>query len=74
MIALLEMTLKTTAQKGQKNKNTHCLQQQTMYQQQQNYSKTCCKLPLKRRPRIGLKDRLLLNAGQKYYILLHAAF
>ena len=30
------------------------------------YSKTCLKRPLKRRLKIVIQDRLLLNAGQKY--------
>ena len=34
------------------------------------YSKTCLKWPLKRRPNIGFQDRLLLNAGQKYCRML----
>ena len=34
------------------------------------YSKTCLKRPLKRRPKIGFQDRLLLNAGQKYCRML----
>ena len=33
---------------------------------QKNYSKTCVKQPLSRRPKIGFQDQLLLNAGQKY--------
>ena len=28
------------------------------------YSKTCVKWPLSKRPKIGLKDQLLLNEGQ----------
>ena len=31
-----------------------------------NYSKTCLKWPLSKRPKIGFQDQLLLNAGQKY--------
>ena len=34
------------------------------------YSTTCLKQPLKKRPKIGLKDRLSLNAGQKYCRML----
>ena len=34
------------------------------------YSKTCLKRPLKRRPKIGTQDRLLLNAGKKYCRML----
>ena len=30
------------------------------------YSKTCVKWPLTKRPKNGFQDRLLLNAGQKY--------
>ena len=30
------------------------------------YSKTCVNWPLSKRPKIGFKDQLLLNAGQKY--------
>ena len=37
------------------------------------YSKTCHKLPLKRRPKIGFQDRLSLNAGQKYCRMPHLA-
>ena len=33
------------------------------------YSKTCLKQPLKR-PTIGFQDRLSLNAGQKYSVIL----
>ena len=29
------------------------------------YSKTCVKQPLSKRPKNGIQDRLLLNAGQK---------
>ena len=35
------------------------------------YSKTCVKQPLAKRPKIGFQDKLLLNAGQKYYRMLH---
>ena len=31
-----------------------------------NNSKTCVKLPLSKRPKIGFQDQLLLNADQKY--------
>ena len=31
-----------------------------------NYSKTCVKRPLPKRPEIGFQDQLSLNAGQKY--------
>ena len=34
------------------------------------YSKTCLKGPLKNAKKIGLQDRLLLNAGQKYCRML----
>ena len=34
------------------------------------YSKTCVKWPLSKRPQIGFQDQLLLNAGQKYCIML----
>ena len=34
------------------------------------YSKTCLKGPLKKKTKIGLQDRLLLNAGQKYCRML----
>ena len=30
------------------------------------YSKTCVKRPLAKRPKIGFQDQLSLNAGQKY--------
>ena len=30
------------------------------------YSKTCVKLPLSKRTKIGFQDQLSLNAGQKY--------
>ena len=33
----------------------------------ENYSKTCVKRPLSKRPQIGFQDQLSLNAGQKYY-------
>ena len=33
-------------------------------------SKTCLKLPLSKRPKIGFQDQLLLNAGQKYCRML----
>ena len=35
-----------------------------------NFSKTCVKRPLSKRPKIGLQDQLLLNAGQKYIRML----
>ena len=35
-----------------------------------NYGKTCLKGPLKNRQNKGLKDRLSLNAGQKYCRML----
>ena len=35
-----------------------------------NYSKTCLKPPLKRRPKIGFQDRLSFKAGQKYCRML----
>ena len=31
-----------------------------------NYSRTCLKLPLKKKTKIGFKDQISLNAGQKY--------
>ena len=31
-----------------------------------NYSKTCVKQPLSKRPKIGFRNQLLLNVGQKY--------
>ena len=31
-----------------------------------HYSKTCLKQSLKKKPKIGFQDRVLLNAGQKY--------
>ena len=34
------------------------------------YSKTCVKRPLLKRPKIGFKDQLSLNAGQKYCRML----
>ena len=34
------------------------------------YSKTCLKRPLSKRPKIGFKDQLLLNEGQKYRRML----
>ena len=34
------------------------------------YSKTCVKRPLSKRPKIGFQDQLLLNAGQKYCRML----
>ena len=41
-----------------------------------DYSKTCLKRPLKKKTKIGFKDRLSLNAGQKYcrMLPLHSAF
>ena len=30
------------------------------------YSKTCVKRPLSKRPKIGFQDQLLINAGQRY--------
>ena len=35
-----------------------------------NYSITCVKWPLSKRPKIGFQDQLLLNAGQKYCRML----
>ena len=35
------------------------------------YSKTCVKQPISKRPKIGLQDQLSLNAGQKYCRMLH---
>ena len=40
------------------------------YQNKYNYSKTCLKRPLSKRPKIGFKDQLVLNAGQKYCRML----
>ena len=34
------------------------------------YNKTCLKQPLKRGPKFGFQDRLLLTAGQKYCSML----
>ena len=34
------------------------------------YSKTCIKQPLSKRPKIGFQNQLSLNAGQKYYRML----
>ena len=34
------------------------------------YSKTCLKLPLKRRSKTGFQDPLSLNAGEKYCRML----
>ena len=34
------------------------------------YSKSCVKLSLSKRPKVGFKDQLLLNAGQKYFRML----
>ena len=34
------------------------------------YSKTCVKLPLSKRPKIGFQDQLSLNAGQNYCRML----
>ena len=33
-------------------------------------SKTCLKVPLSKRPKIGFQDQLSLNAGQKYCRML----
>ena len=38
------------------------------------YSKTCVKLSLSKRPKIGCQDQLLLNAGLEYCRLLKGAF
>ena len=35
-----------------------------------NYSKTCVKRPLSKRLKMVFQDRLLLDAGQKYYRML----
>ena len=35
-----------------------------------NYSKTCVKWPLSKRPKIGFQDDNSLNAGQKYCRML----
>ena len=37
-------------------------------------TQTCLKLPLKRRPKIGFQDQLLLNAGQKYCRMLQGEY
>ena len=37
------------------------------------YPKTCLKQPLKKDPKIGFQDQLLLNAGQKYCRMLQSA-
>ena len=37
------------------------------------YSKTCVKRPLSKRPKIGFKDQLSLNAGQKYCRMLQGS-
>ena len=37
---------------------------------QGQYSKTCVKRPLSKRPQIGFQDQLSLNAGQKYFGML----
>ena len=34
------------------------------------YSKTCVKLPLSKRPKIGFQDQLKINAGEKYCRML----
>ena len=36
------------------------------------YSKTCIKLPLSKRPKIGFQDQLSLNASQKYCRMLQS--
>ena len=38
--------------------------------QQPQYSKTCVKWPLTKRPKLGFQDQLSLNAGQKYCRML----
>ena len=35
-----------------------------------NYNRTCLKRPLKKKTKIGFKDRILLSAGQKYCKML----
>ena len=35
-----------------------------------DYSKTCVKRPLSKRPKIGFQDQYLLDAGKKYCIRL----
>ena len=35
-----------------------------------DYSKTCIKRPLSKRPKVGFQDKLSLNAGQKYCRML----
>ena len=35
-----------------------------------NYSISCVKCPISKRPKIGFQDQLLLNAGQKYCRML----
>ena len=37
------------------------------------YSKTCVKQSLSKRPKIGFQDQVSLNAGQKYCRMLHSA-
>ena len=37
------------------------------------YSKTCVKQPLSKRPKIGFEDQISLNAGQKYCRMLQGA-
>ena len=39
-----------------------------------NFSKTCLKQPLKKKPKIGFQDILSLNAGQKYCRMLQKTF
>ena len=34
------------------------------------YSRTCLKQPLKKKTKTGFQDQILLNAGQKYCIVL----
>ena len=38
------------------------------------YSKTCVKRPLSKRPKIGFRDQLLNNAGQKYCRVLQGEY
>ena len=45
-------------------------EERTVFTLTRNYSKTCLKRPLKKKTKIGFKDRLSLNAGQKYYRML----
>ena len=39
-----------------------------------DYSRTCVKQPLSKRPKIGFQDQLLHNAGQKYCRMLQVEY